>query len=129
MNNPNGAIPRIIVVIPTYNEAGNLHTLVERVLASLPDIELMIVDDDSPDGTGDLADQIAAKESRFRVIHRLHNRGYAASSREGLAWCRDRGDDFVFTMDGDLSHDPACIPALLEAAKMGADLVVGVAAM
>ncbi|MDR3685383.1 MAG: polyprenol monophosphomannose synthase [Coriobacteriia bacterium] len=117
--------PRAIVVIPTYNEADNVRMLADRVLASMPGIELMIVDDNSPDGTGDIADQIAAEQPRFRVMHRMSDRGYARSSREGLTSCRDAGYDFVLTMDGDLSHDPARIPALLERAQAGAGLVVG----
>lgn len=116
---------RVIVVVPTYDEAGNVRELAERVLASFPGIELMIVDDNSPDGTGEIADQIAAEQPRFHVIHRTQNRGYAPSSREGLAWCRDAGYDFTLTMDGDLSHDPARIPALLERARAGAGLVIG----
>jgi dolichol-phosphate mannosyltransferase len=120
-----GTTPRVIVVVPTYNEADNVQALADSVLAAFLGIELLIVDDNSPDGTGDIADQIAAAEPRFRVIHRTQNRGYAPSSREGLAWCRDNGYDFTVTMDGDLSHDPARIPALLERAEAGAGLVVG----
>lgn len=116
---------RVIVVVPTYNEADNVRELADRVLTAYPGIELLIVDDDSPDGTGDIADEIATDEPRFRVLHRTENRGYARSSREGLAWCLDHGYQFVLTMDGDLSHDPARIPVLLESARAGADLVVG----
>ncbi|MEI7815512.1 MAG: polyprenol monophosphomannose synthase, partial [Coriobacteriia bacterium] len=103
----------------------NVRQLAKRVLASFPRIELLIVDDNSPDGTGNLADEIAAQEPRFHVMHRTKKRGYALSSREGLAWCRDNGYDFAVTMDGDLSHDPARIPALLKSARAGAGLVVG----
>jgi dolichol-phosphate mannosyltransferase len=117
--------PRVIVVVPTYNEAGNVRELADRVLAVLPGIELLIVDDNSPDGTGRIADQIAAEEPRFHVVHRFKNRGYAPSSREGLGWCRNQGYDYALTMDGDLSHDPARIPALLDKASSGAALVVG----
>jgi len=116
---------RVIVVVPTYNEADNIRELAGRVLGAFPEIELLIVDDNSPDGTGDLADTIAVQEPRFRIMHRTKNRGYAPSSREGLAWCRDNGYDFAVTMDGDLSHDPARIPALVESARAGAGLVVG----
>ena len=116
---------RVIVVVPTYNEADNVRELTSRVLTALPGIELMIVDDDSPDGTGRICDEIAAAEPRFHIMHRTQNRGYAPSSREGLTWCRDEGYDFVLTMDGDLSHDPARIPALMQRAHAGADMVVG----
>lgn len=116
---------RVIVVVPTYDEAENLRELATRVLASYPGIELLIADDDSPDGTGAIADEIAAAEPRFHVMHRHDDRGYSRASREALAWCRDRGYDYVITMDGDLSHDPARIPALLERAREGYDLVIG----
>ena len=119
------AVERVIVVVPTYNEAENIRALTERVLASVEGIELLIVDDNSPDGTGAIADEIAGAEPRFHVMHRLANRGYAPSSREALARCRDQGYDFVVTMDGDLSHDPARIPALLEKARSGYGLVIG----
>jgi dolichol-phosphate mannosyltransferase len=117
--------PRAIVVVPTYNEADNIRALAERVLAVSPSIELLIVDDDSPDGTGGIGDQIAAEHPRFHIMHRTQNRGYAPSSRDGMAWCRDNGYDFMLTMDGDLSHDPARIPALLECAQSGCGLVIG----
>ena len=85
MNTVESDTPRVIVVVPTYNEAANVHALAERVLAVASDIELLIVDDDSPDGTGAIADEIAAEEPRFHIMHRTQNRGYAPSSREGLA--------------------------------------------
>jgi dolichol-phosphate mannosyltransferase len=116
---------RVIMVVPTYNEAENLVELADRVLAALPSLELLVVDDNSPDGTGAIADKIAAQEPRFGVMHRTGRRGYACASREALAGCRDNGYDFVLTMDADLSHDPARIPALLERAREGAGLVVG----
>ena len=125
MSTVESSATRAIVVVPTYNEAENLALLVDSVLSASPGIELLIVDDNSPDGTGDIADRIASSEPRFRVIHRTENRGYAPSSREGLAWARDGGYDFALTMDGDLSHDPSRIPALLERARSGAGLVVG----
>lgn len=123
MNTPQN--PRVIVVVPTYNEADNVHALAERVLSAAAGIELMIVDDDSPDGTGRIGDEIAAGQPRFHVMHRTENRGYAPSSRDGLAYCREQGYDYVVTMDGDLSHDPARIPALLARAEKGAGLVIG----
>ncbi len=125
MSNAECSDERVIVVVPTYNEAGNVRALADAVLASVPGIELLIVDDDSPDGTGVIADEIAVHEPRFSVMHRTADRGYAASSRDGLMWCLDRGYDFVVTMDGDLSHDPRRIPSLLEAARAGAGLVIG----
>jgi dolichol-phosphate mannosyltransferase len=125
VNTTESVEPRAIVVVPTYNEADNIRTLAERVLSSYPGIELLIVDDDSPDGTGAIGDQIAAEHPRFHIMHRTQNRGYAPSSRDGMAWCRDNGYAFMLTMDGDLSHDPARIPALLERARSGYGLVIG----
>jgi dolichol-phosphate mannosyltransferase len=122
---PDRDAPRVIAVVPTYNEADNVRELANRVLAAVEDIELLVVDDDSPDGTGRIADEIAAEHPRFHVMHRSENRGYAPSSREGLGWCRNHGYDYTLTMDGDLSHDPARIPALLDKARSGAALVVG----
>lgn len=118
--------PRIAVVVPTYNEIDNLPRLVDAVFSAAPNAEFLIVDDASPDGTGELADKIAAAEPRFHVIHRTANRGYAPSCIEGLSWCRQRELEYVFTMDGDLSHDPGRMPTMLEhARRTNADLVIG----
>jgi dolichol-phosphate mannosyltransferase len=118
-------VPRTVVVIPTYNEAENLPVLVERLGVEAPDVDILCVDDASPDGTGFVADRIAAESSRFHVLHRAGARGYARASRDGLSWALDRGYDLVCTMDADLSHDPATLPALLAASDPGADLVIG----
>jgi dolichol-phosphate mannosyltransferase len=120
-----GSAVRPVVVVPTYNERENIRPLVEQLLASHPTVDVLCVDDDSPDGTGAIADKIAASEPRFHVLHRTEDRGYARSCLEGLAWCRAEGYDYVVTMDGDLSHDPARVPALLDRAIAGADLVIG----
>lgn len=116
---------RVIVISPTYDEAENLPALAERLLGLEPAIDVLIVDDASPDGTGAIADGIAAGEPRFRVVHRTGPRGYAAASREGLRLALDDGYDVVCTMDADLSHDPADIPRLLASAAAGADLTIG----
>ena len=116
---------RPVVVVPTYSERENIRPLVEQLLASHSSLEVLCVDDDSPDGTGDIADEIASSEPRFHVLHRTEDRGYARSCRAGLKWCRAQGYDYVLTMDGDLSHDPAQVPVLLDRAIAGADLVIG----
>jgi dolichol-phosphate mannosyltransferase len=116
---------RAVIIVPTYNEAENLPVLVERLLAIDPPLEVLIVDDSSPDGTGDLADGIAARELRFHVIHRPGPRGYSPSCVEGLTWALQSGYDYALTMDADLSHDPAVIPDLITAAEAGADCVIG----
>jgi dolichol-phosphate mannosyltransferase len=118
-------VPRTVVVVPTYNEAENLPVLVERLGVEAPDVDILCVDDASPDGTGDVADRMAADSPRLHVLHREGPRGYARASRDGLSWALDRGYDLVCTMDADLSHDPATLPALLAASDPGADLVIG----
>lgn len=116
---------RAVFLTPTYNEAENLPTLATRLLALEPPIDVLCVDDASPDGTGRIADEIAAAEPRFHVLHRTGPRGYARASRDGLAWCLANGYDLVGTLDADLSHDPDVIPQLLAAIAGGADLAVG----
>lgn len=116
---------RVVFLTPTYNEAANLPRLVDGLLALRPSIEVLCVDDASPDGTGQLAEEIAAADARFHVIHRTGPRGYALACREGLSWCLDHGFDLIGTMDADLSHDPAAVPALVEAVAGGADLAIG----
>jgi dolichol-phosphate mannosyltransferase len=116
---------RIIVVVPTYNEAENLPALADRLLGLDLMLDVLVVDDASPDGTGGIADGIASREPRFRVLHRTGPRGYAAASREGLRRSLDDGYDVVCTMDADLSHDPAELPRLVAAVSEGADLAIG----
>lgn len=116
---------RIAVVVPTYNESENVPRLAEALLSLEPSVHVVCVDDGSPDGTGEIADKIAAEESRFRVIHRTGERGYSVSSKEGMAWCIAEGFDLVCTMDADLSHDPKVLPKLVSAVENGADLAIG----
>jgi dolichol-phosphate mannosyltransferase len=115
----------VAFVVPTYNEAENLPALVTQLLAIEPKLHVVCVDDASPDGTGAIADELAAANERFHVIHRTGPRGYSAASKEGLSWCLGQGFDLVGTIDSDLSHDPACIPALVAAIGSGADLAIG----
>jgi len=116
---------RLAVVVPTYNEAENLPRLAERLMALSPEIHLLVVDDGSPDGTGDLADGIAANEPRVSVLHRTGKRGYSAASKEGLARCLAEGFELVATMDADLSHDPEVLPLLAATVSNGADVAIG----
>lgn len=115
---------KALVILPTYDEAGTIAEVIERTLAATPDVEVLVVDDASPDGTGRIAEGIAAGESRVRVMHRRAKGGlgpaYLAGFRDGL----DRGYDALLEMDSDLSHDPADVARLLDAAAH-ADLVVG----
>jgi dolichol-phosphate mannosyltransferase len=115
---------RALVVIPTYNEVGNLAPLVEQVLAQDPRLDILVVDDGSPDGTGALADAVAAKEPRVQVLHREGKLGLGTAYIKGFRWALERGYDYVFEMDADFSHDPAHLKEFLKAV-VEADLVIG----
>jgi dolichol-phosphate mannosyltransferase len=115
---------RLLVIVPTLNERDNLPELARAILDAPIGAELLVVDDNSPDGTGKLADELAAKHPEVHVIHRAEKNGLGRAYIAGFKWALERGYDFVFEMDGDFSHNPDDIPALLEAAK-DADLVLG----
>jgi dolichol-phosphate mannosyltransferase len=106
-------VSRVVVVVPTYNEIENLPLLVPRVLAQDPRIELLIVDDASPDGTGKLADDLARSNPRVHVLHREAKQGLGPAYRAGLRRALDLGADFVVQMDADFSHPPETLPVLL----------------
>lgn len=113
-----------LVVVPTYNERENLPPLAERVLALPRRVDLLVVDDSSPDGTGQLADELAARDPRVNVLHRQVKDGLGRAYIAGFQWALARGYEYVLEMDGDFSHNPDDIPRFLEAAR-GADLVLG----
>jgi dolichol-phosphate mannosyltransferase len=115
---------RVLVVTPTYNERDNLEALCAAVLGSPIDADYMIVDDNSPDGTGQLADQLAAANPRLKVMHRPGKLGLGSAYREAFTRAVADGYDAVISMDGDWSHDPKYLPALADGAKQ-ADLVIG----
>ncbi len=115
---------RALVVIPTYNEVGNLAPLVEQVLAQDPRLDILVVDDGSPDGTGALADSLAAKQPRMQVLHRPGKLGLGTAYIMGFRWALERGYDYVFEMDADFSHDPVHLKEFLKAV-IKADLVIG----
>jgi dolichol-phosphate mannosyltransferase len=115
---------RALVVVPTYNERANLCRLIESVLAQDPCIEMLVVDDGSPDGTGEIADEIAAKDSRVHVLHRPRKLGLGTAYIAGFKWALERDYAYVFEMDADFSHDPAHLPQFL-AAIQNADVVLG----
>jgi dolichol-phosphate mannosyltransferase len=100
-------------VIPTYNEVENLALLVPRVLDQDPDLEVLVVDDDSPDGTGKLADELSAQTGRVHVLHRDQKQGLGAAYRAGLARALELGADRVVQMDADFSHPPDALPEML----------------
>jgi dolichol-phosphate mannosyltransferase len=115
---------RVAVVIPTYNELANLETIVGRVRAAVPGADILVVDDASPDGTGDLADKLAAADDHVRVLHRAGKAGLGAAYIAGFGWALERGYGTLVEMDADGSHDPAELPRLLTALE-NADLVIG----
>ena len=106
-------MPRTIVVLPTYDEAENLPLIVPQILEQSPDLEVLVVDDNSPDGTGKLADDLVAASSRVHVLHRANKQGLGAAYRAGIARALLLGADQVIQMDADFSHPPDQIPVLL----------------
>src|SRR2546426_1551683 len=115
---------KTLVIVPTYNERDNLPALVKRVMAQTAMVELLVVDDNSPDGTGKLADELASQNPLVHVLHRAEKSGLGRAYLAGFQWALARDYEFIFEMDGDFSHNPDDIPAFLEAAK-DADLVLG----
>jgi len=113
-----------LVVVPTYNERENLLPLVERVLALPQPVDLLVVDDHSPDGTGEWADTLAARYPSLHVLHRAEKSGLGRAYCAGFAWALERSYEFICEMDGDLSHNPADLPLLIQAARE-ADLALG----
>jgi len=114
------------VVLPTYNERENLEPIAAAILAALPEGSLLVVDDASPDGTGELADTIAAREARVSVLHRPGKEGLGVAYRDAFRWVLERPDArAIVQMDADFSHDPAALPRLLAPLMRDADLVLG----
>ena len=115
---------RVLVVIPTYNEAANLEPVTARLRAAVPEVDVLVVDDGSPDGTGAIADRLATADSRVHVLHRTAKAGLGAAYIAGFRWALSAGYDAVVEMDADGSHAPEELPRLL-AALRAADLVIG----
>ena len=115
---------RVLVIVPTYNEIENVATILARLHASVPAADALVVDDGSPDGTGELADKLAAADPRVHVLRRTAKNGLGAAYIAGFRWARDHGFDVVVEMDADGSHAPEQLPRLL-AALEHADLVLG----
>jgi dolichol-phosphate mannosyltransferase len=116
---------RALIVVPTYNERDNVEDIAARLLAAAPDVDVLFVDDASPDGTGGLLDQMAAADRRVHVMHRAGKLGLGSAYREGFAWGMARGFDFLVEMDADGSHDPRHLPELIGLAREGADVAIG----
>ena len=115
---------RALVIIPTFNEAVNLSNLLPQVLAQDPRIEVLVVDDNSPDGTGQLAEALAAQNPRVHVLHRRSKQGLGTAYLAGFKWGLEQDYAYFFEMDADFSHDPAHLKEFLKAIQ-GADLVLG----
>lgn len=119
-----GSLGKAVVVIPTYNERANLPVIISRVRAAVPRADILVVDDNSPDGTGDLADEIAAADPAVRVLHRAGKEGLGAAYLAGFAEALASGYQVIVEMDADGSHQPEQLPTLLDALR-DADLVLG----
>jgi dolichol-phosphate mannosyltransferase len=119
-----GELGPVLVVIPTYNERENIGPIVERLHAALPEVHALVVDDNSPDGTGDLADAMAAADKRVHVLHRTEKAGLGAAYIAGFGWALERDYGVVVEMDADGSHAPEDLPRLLDALG-DADLAIG----
>lgn len=116
---------RVLVITPTYNERDNLRTFLDQLFAVAPQVDVLVVDDNSPDGTGAMADGIAAQDARVKVRHRAGKLGLGTAYLEGFQWALAQGYDVVFEMDTDLSHDPRYVPEFIRAIEAGADVVIG----
>jgi dolichol-phosphate mannosyltransferase len=117
---------RTLVIIPTYNERENLPIVLDRLFAEAPDVRVLVMDDNSPDGTGEVADEIAATDDRVRVQHRAGKLGLGSAYLQGFAWGLAQGYDHLVEMDADGSHPPATLPALVAAASApGVGLSIG----
>jgi dolichol-phosphate mannosyltransferase len=123
---PNAPLgPRTLIVTPTYNERDNIERFVEGVLRWCPESNILIVDDNSPDGTGEVADRLAKADARVRVMHRAGKMGLASAYVQAFEQGLSEGYELFFEMDADLSHDPAHLPQFFRAFAGGADLVIG----
>jgi len=120
---------RIVIIMPTYNERQNLESIAGRVRAALPEADLLVVDDNSPDGTGDIADKLAEADPHVQVMHRTDKAGLGKAYIAGFGWALERGYDVIVEMDADGSHQPEHLPSLVGAlateGQQGADLSIG----
>ncbi|HEY6003715.1 MAG TPA: polyprenol monophosphomannose synthase, partial [Anaeromyxobacter sp.] len=115
---------RAVICLPTYEERENLGPILAAIHDVVPDVDVLVIDDGSPDGTGELADEIAARDPRVKVLHRARKEGLGRAYLAGFAWALERGYELVLEMDADFSHHPRYLPALLAKARE-VDLVLG----
>jgi len=116
---------KALIVVPTYNERDNVEEIAGRLLAALEDADILFVDDNSPDGTGQLLDELAARQPRIQVLHRAGKLGLGTAYIAGFRWGLERDYGFFFEFDADGSHDPKYLPHMLALAEGSADVVVG----
>lgn len=116
---------RVLTIIPTYNEKDNLPKVVERLRSAVPECDILVVDDSSPDGTGDLADAMSEEDCQINVLHRAVKDGLGGAYLAGFAWGLEAGYDVLVEMDADCSHQPEQLPLLIQAIEAGADLAIG----
>jgi dolichol-phosphate mannosyltransferase len=118
------SVERALVIVPTFNERENIARLIDNILGQDPRLDILVVDDGSPDGTADIVDAIIAVNSRVNILRRARKMGLGTAYVAGFRWALERGYDFVFEMDADFSHDPQHLPEFLRAIQ-SADLVLG----
>ncbi len=116
---------RVVAVVPTFNEVENIETVCRAIRAAAPDVEILVIDDASPDGTAEVARKVAGELGRIEVIERDGKAGLGAAYRAGLRAAIDRGAEICVQLDADMSHDPADLPALVANVEHGADLAIG----
>ena len=116
---------RTVVVLPTFNEAENIVGFLRAVRQAVPDADVLVVDDNSPDGTAVLAEEVASELGRVKVLRRAGKQGLGAAYRHGFVTAFDEGYDAIVSMDSDFSHDPVVIPTMLRLVEDGADAVIG----
>lgn len=116
---------RTLAVVPTFQEAGNISVVLHRIRDAAPGVDVLVVDDGSPDGTAGLAEAVGLERGRIEVLQRGEKRGLRPAYQAGFNWGLERGYDVLVCMDADLSHDPSALPALLHPVEEGADLVLG----
>jgi glycosyltransferase involved in cell wall biosynthesis len=114
-----------IVIVPTYNEAENIRLLVADILSLPIPVDVVVVDDNSPDGTGQIADELASRYPAVHVVHRPEKQGLGTAYKAGFRYALEHGYERILTMDADFSHPPGDIPAMLELSRTDADLVIG----
>jgi dolichol-phosphate mannosyltransferase len=115
---------KTLIIIPTYNEKENIESIIEAVFNLGLDINVLVVDDNSPDGTGNIADELSAKDSRVHVLHRKGKEGLGRAYIDGFKWALKHDFQYIFEMDADFSHDPKYVPKFLENIRE-CDLVIG----